>query len=210
MGHHIITLRDKIMITLRKKQIFVLMLAAAVVSSCSDSDDPAPTVVDFDFRTEATTEYSRIDRSGMPAIATALIASKDSYNQSNPVDDIAGTFVPEILNSLTTLHTALDTQLTGLGLTPCTVVGDGTGTCAAFAVPLIIPDTVKLDTTTAAGFPNGRMLPDPVIDVTLAVALLELTGDPAPHEATALVGVLNPSANDKEFEPAFPFLAAPH
>lgn len=198
------------MITLGKRQLFVLMFASVVVSGCSDSDDPAPAVVDFDFRTEATTEYSRIDRSGMPAIATALIASKDSYNQSNPVDDIAGTFVPEILNSLTTLHTALDSQLTDLGLTPCTVVGDGTGSCAAFAVPLIIPDTVKLDTTTAAGFPNGRLLTDPVIDVTLAVALLELTGDPAPHEPTALVGVLNPAANDKDFESAFPFLAEPH
>jgi len=89
-------------------------------------------------------------------------------------------------------------------------VGDGTGTCAAAAVPLIIPDTIKLDTSAAAGFPNGRLLSDPVIDVTLAVALLELTGEPAPHTAVDLVGVLNPPANDAEFSAEFPFLADPN
>jgi len=110
----------------------------------------------------------------MPAIATALIASDDDYNRADPVDDIdsANPFVAEILGSLTALHEALDDQLMGLGLTPCTVVGDGTGTCATTAVPLIIPDTLTLDTSAAAGFPNGRLLTDPVIAVTLAVALL--------------------------------------
>jgi len=193
-----------------KTIIFSFFCTGGLLAGCSSSDDAAVVDQNFDFRTEAPEDYSRVDRSGMPAIATALIASKDSYNQSNPTDDLAGTFVPEILNSLGTLHTALDTQLTDLGLTPCTVVGDGTGSCATFAVPLIIPDTLKLDTTEAAGFPNGRLLSDPVIDVTLAVALLELTGDPAPHAPDALVGVLNPPANDKSFLTEFPFLAAPH
>lgn len=190
--------------------LMAALLTSGLLVGCSDSDDNEPPVQNFDFRTDAPAAYTRVDRSGMPAISTALIASKDSYNQSNPSDDIAGTFVPEILNSLGALHGALDLQLTGLGLTPCTVVGDGTGSCAAFAVPLIIPDVVKLDTTAAAGFPNGRLLPDPVIDVTLAVALLELTGDTPPHTATALVGVLNPPANDREFQAEFPFLASPH
>lgn len=195
------------------RSIVLVVMSCALVAGCSSSDD-SPSVPDaapeFDFRTEAPTEYTRVDRSGMPAIATALIDSKDSYNQANPVDDIAGLFVPEIITSLTALHGALDAQLTGLTLTPCTVVGDGTGSCAQFAVPLIIPDTVKLDTTTDAGFPNGRLLSDPVIDVTLAVALLELTGDPAPHAPTALVGVLNPPANDRPFGTEFPFLASPN
>ena len=191
------------------KSAITLLITGSLLVACSDDNDPLATQ-DFNFRTEAPGDYFRVDRSGMPAIATALIASDDSYNESNPVDDIAGTFVPEILNSLGSLHTALDGQLTGLGLTPCTVVGDGTGSCAAFAVPLIIPDTVKLDTTVAAGFPNGRLLTDPVIDVTLAVALLELTGNPAPHTPTALVGLLNPTANDKPFNNGFPFLADPH
>jgi hypothetical protein len=187
-----------------------LLATVVALSGCSsdDDDDTASTSV-FEFRTDQPDAYARVDRSGMPAIATALIASRDAYNDANPSDDIAGTFVPEILNSLTALHGALDGQLTDLGFTPCTVVGDGTGSCAAFAVPLIIPDTVKIDTSATAGFPNGRQLTDPVVAVTLAVALLELTGDPAPHAPDALVGVVNPTANDKEFLGSFPFLAEP-
>jgi len=216
----------------KNKSLLAALALCWIVTGCSSSDDDASEgvmvtdggdtsgemvtdggdtpVATFNFSTDAPDAFTRVDRMGMPAIATALIASKDDYNQSNPVDDAASVYVPEILNSLTFLHGALDEQLRGLGLTPCTVNGDGTGTCAAAAVPLILPDTLKIDTSAAAGFPNGRMLTDPVIDVTLAVALLELTGDPAPHAATALVGVLNPSANDKAFEAAFPFLAAPH
>lgn len=171
----------------------------------TDTDDQA-----FAFNTEDFSTFTRVDRVGMPAIATALIASDDAYNAADPNNDIAGDFVPEILASVEFLHAALDDQLIGLGLTPCTVVGDGTGTCATAAVPLIIPDTIKLDTAVAAGFPNGRLLTDPVIGVTLAVALLELTGEPAPHTALDLVGALNPAANDLEFSDEFPFLADPH
>ncbi|MEO1267871.1 MAG: DUF4331 family protein, partial [Myxococcota bacterium] len=88
-----------------------------------------------------------------------------------------------------------------LELTPCSVVGDGTGVCAAQAVPLIIPDTLKIDTSTDAGFPNGRLLADPVMDVTLAVILLDLSVEE--QDVTTLVGV-NPTANDLGEDGAFP------
>ena len=200
-----------------KSTTIIALASVWLLAGCSGSEEDsvppvtpeAGSVTAFDFRTDEPEAYNRIDRSGMPAVSTALIASGDSYNQADPVDDIAGTFVPEILNSLTTLHGALDTQLSDLGLTPCTVVGDGTGSCAAFAVPLLIPDTVKLDTSVAPGFPNGRLLTDPVIAITLAVALLELTGEPAPHAPDALVGVVNPTANDVALPESFPFLADP-
>ncbi len=200
------------------KTTFLLFTLCGLLTACSSSDDDAITVegaapidtVAFAFSTAEPQRYSRIDRSGMPAISTALIMSSDSYNTADPVNDSNGEFVPEILGSLEFLHGALDEQLLSLGLTPCTVVGDGTGTCATAAVPLIIPDTVKIDTNAAAGFPNGRLLADPVIDVTLALALLELTGDTPPHSATDLVGVLNPAQNDLAFDNAFPFLAPAH
>jgi len=198
--------------------IGLIAITAIAMTACNSNDDndkgngndngEANTV--FNFQAADIASYTRVDRMGMPAIATALISSKDAYNDANPTDDTAGAFVPEILTSLNTLHSALDNQLLQLGLSPCTVVGDGTGTCAQFAVPLILPDTIKIDTTVTAGFPNGRKLSDPVIDVTLAVALLELIGDPAPHAPDALVGVLNPAENDKPFNTAFPFLATPH
>lgn len=80
----------------------------------------------------------------------------------------------------------------------------GTGFTVAQAV---VPDTLTLNLAGASGFPNGRRLPDPVIDVTLAVIFVDLTR----HSPTLLAGVpVNPPANDKTFRSAFPYLAAPH
>jgi len=50
------------------------------------------------------------------------------------------------------------------------------------------------------------LLSDPVIDVTLAVLLLDLSQE----DATAFVGALNPTENDLAFRTSFPYLAAPH
>lgn len=75
----------------------------------------------FDFRDDATTAYVRVDRMGMPAVSTALIGSdmKSAYNDADPSDDAAGTFVPELSKQLTGLTNALADDLVGLGLTPC-------------------------------------------------------------------------------------------
>jgi hypothetical protein len=143
----------------------------------------------------------------MPAVSTALVVSKDAYNAADPSDDLALSFGLEIIGSLNGLHGALDDDLSSLGLTPCTVVGDGTGTCVAQGVPLIIPDTLKHDLSGAAGFPNGRGLADPAMDVTLAVVLLDLSV----HPADLFAGLpLNPPANDLAFQSSFPYLAPAH
>ena len=72
---------------------------------------------------------------------------------------------------------------------------------------LVVPDTIKLDVSQPAGFPNGRRLTDPVIDITLAYLFIDLTK----HPVTALANVpINPPANDKTFRAEFPYLATPH
>ena len=141
----------------------------------------------------------RVDRMGMPAIATAVITSKDAYNAADPTDDAAGAFVPEIVQNVSGIHAALDDDLIGAGLTPAT-----TDKAIAQAAPIVVPDVIRIDVSQPAGFPNGRRLIDPVIDVTLAVVLLDLDV----HPATALIG-LNPTANDRPFGTRFPFLAPP-
>lgn len=79
----------------------------------------------------------------------------------------------------------------------------GTGFTVAQAV---VPDTLTIDLTKASGFPNGRKLADPVIDVTLAVIFLDLTK----HSPLTLANLpLNPPANDVAFRSTFPYLAAP-
>lgn len=73
---------------------------------------------------------------------------------------------------------------------------------------LIIPDTLKLDLNRPSGFPNGRDLDDPVIDITLAALFLDfaVTGQ---SPATFAQLPINPPANDKPFSNDFPFLAPP-
>lgn len=188
----------------------LILAALALCATGCMKDDPADssqtsgttsgsTAATWTFSTDAPDSYPRIDRVGMPAVSTAVISSKDAYNMADPVDDANGDFVQEITDNLTALHGALDDDLTGLSLTPCAV-----GACVAQAAPLVVPDTITIDTTQPAGFPNGRLLEDPVIDVTLAVVLLDLTV----HTPTDLVGV-NPTANDVPFRSEFPWLADP-
>ncbi len=75
----------------------------------------------FTFDNSPITDFVRVDRMGMPAVATALIGTdlKDAYNDASPVDDANGDFVPELSAQLTGLTEALADDLTGLGLTPC-------------------------------------------------------------------------------------------
>ncbi len=70
---------------------------------------------------------------------------------------------------------------------------------------LVVPDSIQVDFNQAPGFPNGRRLEDPVIDVTLAALFLDLKREPV----TRFFALpLNPPANDLPFRTAFPYLAA--
>ncbi|WP_146659010.1 DUF4331 family protein [Enhygromyxa salina] len=176
--------------------VSLLLLAPACNGDDAPGDDGDPYV----FAEETPAEYTRVDRIGMPAIGTAVIVDKQAYNEANPAADANGDFVEQITMSVEGLHAALDDDLMGAGLVACAPAD-----CVAQAAPLVVPDTLKIDLGAAAGFPNGRLLTDPVIDVTLAVVLLDLTA--TGQDATTLVGALNPTANDLPFETAFPYLA---
>lgn len=75
----------------------------------------------FTFRSDPASAYTRVDRMGMPAVATALIGSslKEPYNDADPADDAEGDFVPELTAQLTGLTNALADDLVAAGLTPC-------------------------------------------------------------------------------------------
>lgn len=165
--------------------------------------------------------YVRVDRMGMPAVATALIGTpvnafnvsmpttpiplqaanptrKNDYNDGNPDADAGFAFGPDALSTLGYLHAALDSQLRMANLTPCNMrftpwppspLAAGAPYCAVQGLDgnpahpvagLILPDTLRLDPTSSATFPNGRALADPVIDITLAVLLLSTEHSCAP------------------------------
>lgn len=75
----------------------------------------------FAFRTEAPSSYTRVDRMGFPAVATALVrsAQKTPFNDDSPAQDATGKWAPEFQATLQGLAGALNDDLRGLNLTPC-------------------------------------------------------------------------------------------
>ena len=171
----------------------------------------------FVFPTDPIDSYIQIDRHGAVEAGTAgILASqglgfnmgsdiklRDAYNASNPEEDFAGIWVPEIVKSIMFFHGALDDDLVALKLVPATV--DDT---VAQAGPVIIPDTIKYDPTKPAAYPNGRKLEDQVVDLTLAAVLIKLSAK-QPLDTFAKLP-LNPPENDVPFSAEWPYLAPPH
>lgn len=82
----------------------------------------------FNFRTDPESAFVRVDRMGMPAVATALIGSsaKNPYNDDSPAQDVTAApagggfkWVPEIKAQLTALTNALGDDFRALGLNMC-------------------------------------------------------------------------------------------
>lgn len=71
-------------------------------------------------------------------------------------------------------------------------------------IDIMIPDMVVLDLSQPAGFPNGRKLDDPVIDIFLAGLFL----DQARHTPYTLVNIpLNSNFFDQPLRTSFPYFA---
>lgn len=75
----------------------------------------------FNFRTETEPNYVRVDRMGVPAVATVTILSprKNAYNDSSPAEDAAGKNAADVLAGYQKFTDALNDDFKGLGLTPC-------------------------------------------------------------------------------------------
>ncbi len=87
----------------------------------------APGGVNFNFRTDPRSAYVQVDRTGFPALSTALVAGarKDAFNSDSAADDLTGNaqgtfkWVPEFRASLVLLFNALGDDLEALGLKLC-------------------------------------------------------------------------------------------
>ncbi len=95
---------------------------------------------------------------------------------------------------------------------PPTQTGLSVSACLAQTVAgrsvqsILIPDQLDLDLSQPSGFPNGRDLDDPVIDLILAAIFLDLRV----HPVTTFVGLpVNPNVFDQPLRTTFPFYAAP-
>jgi hypothetical protein len=90
-----------------------------------------------------------------------------------------------------------------LDVTPCLTQTVGGRSVAS----LVVPDVLTLDPTQPSGFPNGRRLQDPVVDLEIAALFLDLKTDPVDTLAKL---PLDPSGNDVPLPATFPYLGAAH
>lgn len=211
---------------------------------CSDSNDapifeappPPPADTFVEVRSNPASEYARVDRTGQPAVATALLRGggqpirdgvpinndadneRDSLNQGDPQNDaeFAGAYV----DTLIFLNNALADDLDSLGLARCSTGAPGSidsaeqiAACVDVAAPVVIPDVITLDITQPVGWPNGRHPDDPVVDRLLAAALLDLSPDSGQGLDLFADLPLNPPGNDARADdpspPNFPYLRDP-
>ena len=76
-------------------------------------------------------------------------------------------------------------------------------------IDLVIPDTVTIWPDRPIGFPNGRLLSDPVIDITLGVVMLDINA--AGQNAASFAAIpLNPPQATKPPLADFPFANTPN
>ncbi len=141
-----------------------------------------------------------LDRNGIPAVNAVLIpfARKDEFNAATTMDDAAGRFAADIVNSLT----ALGTNATNINILAGVAVTRG--------------DMLRLNLTTAnsslgvgeeiystanyAGFPNGRRPGDDVVDTLLFFIANQPAG-----------GITdNANVNEVPIPSSFPFFPPPH
>ena len=92
---------------------------------------------------------------------------------------------------------------TTVDVTPCLTQSVQGRTVAS----LIVPDVLSLFLNQPGGFPNGRRLEDPVIDLELAALFLDLRTVPVDVLAKL---PLNPGGNDKPAPGVFPYLGDAH
>lgn len=130
----------------------------------------------------------QVDRMGLPAINTVFI-------RPNRFTNPGGNFK----NAFNFGHPFLDVDDWSEEVIDTLVFGFGNTEAYAEAVAaVVLPDMIPFDTTSAAGFLNGRRLADDVIDAELGIVTNGgLTTDSV-------------DANDQAFRAVFPYLATPN
>lgn len=185
----------------------------AATSSTTGPEPAGP----FVFEEASVDLYQQVDRKGFPLVngTLNLLGDKDQYNRASPEEDVTLTFAMNIFQSLETWHlgapgaqtpdnTGLDDDLISLGLEPCVTPPLPMDSCDNQVGSFAIPDVLTIDLDEPAEFPNGRRVQDPVVDVILAIFLLDL-GTHLVNTFMDLDGdgelgpALNPLANDVEF-----------
>jgi Domain of unknown function (DUF4331) len=167
--------------------------------------------------------WVQVSRLGMPLVNEVVVplGSKDLFNSSLPRNDGqfgASVVVPELANLIPVLYPGVTVPTSvgaGLGIGGREDIATifltgipGVNKSSLFKVP---SEMLRINTSIPSGFPNGRLLTDDVVDVSLR-ALAGGIGFPGTEAFN-----ISPnkdlgddvSVNDKPFSPNFPYVATP-
>ena len=162
-----------------------LLLAVLTVLAACDDDGTGPDSMDPSTSVLMNQDLQQVDRMGLPALNTAFVsasATKNAYNLGTPATDEAN-FLGIFTQVIMARYGLTETQASGLA-------------------NFVLPDMLPLGNL--SGFPNGRRLPDDVIDIELGL-IFGVFGPAVPALQSD-----NVNANDRAFSSSFPYLAAPH
>jgi len=165
--------------------------------------------------------WVQVARLGQPLVNEAVIpmGKKDRFNASRPTGDIqfAGAVLnPELANLIPVLYPGVQVPTTvdaGLGL------GGREDIATIFLTGIqgvnkpmhVTPsEELRLNTTMASSFPNGRALADDVTDTELRALAGATPFTPAFNVSPNNILADGVGANDVPFQSTFPYLAAPH
>jgi len=130
--------------------------------------------------------FKTVDREGLPAVNALLVPLnlKNAYNGATTLDDAAGEFAGALVGTLT----ALGTHQPNIDALAGLAVANG--------------DILRIDTTMATGFPNGRLPADDVVKTLLTII----------SNANESGMTLDDSvtSNEVPFATVFPYLGLPH
>ena len=139
-----------------------------------------------------TVKKQQVDRMGKPEINGFLIPESllsDVFNLKQPADDL-DSFGSEVKDSLLTISALDGSPYTDFEAEVITTV--------------LLPDVLTLDTSSGAGFLNGRRLEDDVIDMVAEIFSGGFFGGTPVVDSDCI------DANDVPFPGSFPYLAPPH
>jgi Domain of unknown function (DUF4331) len=170
-------------------------------------------------------KWVQVSRLGMPLVNEVVIplGMKDKFNASQPRNDVQfakSVLAPELASLFPVLYpvpgfTVPTTVNAGLGLGGREDIATifltgipGVNKSSLFSTPA---EMIRLNTSTPSMFPNGRLLTDDVIDVSLRALAggIGFPGTEAFNKAPNNVLGDDVSVNDKPFLTRFPYVASP-
>ncbi len=141
--------------------------------------------------------FAQFDRTALPSINTVVTPLTRTISGERPPTPTTASGIPYNQDFFNVISAATDAEFRPLAIQRIMGVFGRSQAQATDLANLFLPDVARFNTTSRSGFPNGRRLPDDVIDIEIQL----LTGNALPGDRVV---------NDSTFQSAFPYIGRPN